>query len=105
MTRFALRMRERSKKECISHKQCFFLRFSAIQSKYLPKFWAELDRKIAGQDFAQIRVYLQGFCLILAHLAQACFLDIRSKTQGEKTIKLKTHEFFAQNSKFRQFFQ
>ena len=37
------------------------------------------------------------------------FLDFRSETQGEKKLKLKlkkleTQEFFAQNSKFRQFF-
>ena len=44
------------------------------------------------------------------YYSQACFLDIRSKTQGEKKLKLKlkklkTQDFFAQNSKFRQFFQ
>ena len=37
------------------------------------------------------------------------FLDIHSKTQGEKTKtqakKLKTQDFFAKNSKFRQLFQ
>ena len=35
---------------------------------------AELDRKIAelGQDFGQVRVYLQGFCLTLAQLAYFC---------------------------------
>ena len=32
---------------------------------------AELDRKIAelGKDFGPVRLYLQGFCLILAQLA------------------------------------
>ena len=37
------------------------------------------------------------------------FLDFCSQTQGKKLKlklkKLKTQEFFAQNSKFRQFFQ
>ena len=35
---------------------------------------AELDRKIAelGQDFGPVRQYLQGFCLILAQLANFC---------------------------------
>ena len=40
---------------------------------------------------------------------QAFFLDIHSKTQGEKTKtqakKLKAQDFFFQNSKFRQILQ
>ena len=35
------------------------------------KILAELDRKFAelGQDFGPVRLYLQGFCLILAQFA------------------------------------
>ena len=41
------------------------------------KFWkilAELDGKIAelSQDFGPVRLYLQGFCLILAQLGYFC---------------------------------